>query len=118
MKEKCFDILIKAHEKGDPTDILATNILYNLAPRVARKRDTYLIEDTFMHLYLDSLLEELFSTDDVFYQSWSNSSLESSSNMKPDWMNYIRPWHTKIDITTCEVKALLNTVITSSLVSK
>ncbi|KAI7875861.1 hypothetical protein K492DRAFT_173002 [Lichtheimia hyalospora FSU 10163] len=24
--------------------------------------------------------------------------------MKPDWLNYIRPWHMKIGITSCEVK--------------
>ncbi|KAG0161927.1 hypothetical protein DFQ30_004843, partial [Apophysomyces sp. BC1015] len=24
--------------------------------------------------------------------------------MKPDWLNYIRPLHAKIDIATCEVK--------------
>ncbi|CDH51066.1 hypothetical protein RO3G_15572 [Lichtheimia corymbifera JMRC:FSU:9682] len=103
MKKKCLDIMNMAYEKGDDTDILATNILFNIAPRIARKRDTYLIEDTFIHLYLDSLLDDMFSTEEIFYQS-ANSSLESSTQMKPDWLNYIRPWHMKIDITTCEVK--------------
>ncbi|KAI8331310.1 hypothetical protein BC941DRAFT_474936 [Chlamydoabsidia padenii] len=73
-----------AYEKGGETDILATNILFNI------------------HLYHDSLLDDLFSTEEVFYQSWTNSTLESSSVMKPDWLNYIRPWHLKIDITSCE----------------
>ncbi|SAL94859.1 hypothetical protein [Absidia glauca] len=103
MKKKCLDVMNLAYEKGNDTDILATNILFNIAPRIARKRDTYMIEDTFVHLYLDSLLDDLFSTEEVFYQSWANSSLESSTQMKPDWLNYIRPWHMKIDITTCEL---------------
>ncbi|KAI9496431.1 hypothetical protein BDB00DRAFT_892354 [Zychaea mexicana] len=104
MKKKCLDVMNLAYEKGNDTDILATNILFNIVPRIARKRDTYMIEDTFVYLYLDSLLDDLFSTEEVFYQSWANSSLESSTQMKPDWLNYIRPWHMKIDITACEVK--------------
>ncbi|KAJ8661062.1 hypothetical protein O0I10_003285 [Lichtheimia ornata] len=28
--------------------------------------------------------------------------------MKPDWLNHIRPWDMKIDITTCEVKPPMN----------
>ncbi|SAL96587.1 hypothetical protein [Absidia glauca] len=104
MKKQCLDIMNLAYEKGDDTDILATNILFNIAPRIARKRDTYMIEDTFVHLYLDSMLEDLFSDGEIFYQSWANSSLESSAQMKPDWLSYIRPWRTKVDITICEVK--------------
>ncbi|CAO3591483.1 unnamed protein product [Absidia cylindrospora] len=55
-----------AYKKGNNTDILATNI----ALRITRKRDTYMIEDTFVHL----LLDDLFSTEQVFYQSWKSSS--------------------------------------------
>ncbi|KAI8342661.1 hypothetical protein BC941DRAFT_448851 [Chlamydoabsidia padenii] len=104
MKKKCFKIMDLAYEKGNETDILATSILFNIAPRIARNHDSYMIEDTFVHLYFDSLLGDLFSTEEIFYQSWANSTLESSSSTKPDWLNYIRPWYTKIDITTYEVK--------------
>ncbi|ORZ06681.1 hypothetical protein BCR42DRAFT_426972 [Absidia repens] len=60
MKKKCLDNMNLAYEKGNDTDILATNILFSLAPRIARKRDTYMIEDTFVQFYLDSLLDDLF----------------------------------------------------------
>ncbi|CAO3593726.1 unnamed protein product [Absidia cylindrospora] len=103
MKKKCFGIMEEAYKKGDATGILATNILFNLAPRVVQV-DSYLIEDTFIHFYLDSILQDLFSTEEIFRQSWANSALESSATMKPDWQNYIRPVHAKIDIATCEIK--------------
>ncbi|KAG0162808.1 hypothetical protein DFQ30_001248, partial [Apophysomyces sp. BC1015] len=34
----------------------------------------------------------------------ANSSLESNPQLKPDWTLYVKPWHTKIDLATCEVK--------------
>ncbi|KAF7726047.1 hypothetical protein EC973_009112 [Apophysomyces ossiformis] len=64
----------------------------------------HFVEDSFVHLYLDGLLDDIFSTDDIFFQAWANSSFESDPQLKPDWTLYVKPWHTKIDLATCEVK--------------
>ncbi|CAO3593725.1 unnamed protein product [Absidia cylindrospora] len=74
---ECFDIMEEAYKKGNVTDILAMNIL---APRSRQLLD-----------HLDSVLQDLFSTQDIFRQSWTNSALESSATMKPDWLNDIIP---------------------------
>ncbi|CAO3600522.1 unnamed protein product [Absidia cylindrospora] len=104
MKKKCFGYMKEAYDNDHPLDIIASNILQTLAPSMAKRRDRYMIEDTFVHLHLHSLFDEVFSTEEIFYESWANSALESSDDMKPDWLVYIRPWNRKIDLTTCEVK--------------
>ncbi|KAG0183841.1 hypothetical protein DFQ28_000770 [Apophysomyces sp. BC1034] len=94
LKSKCSDLVQEA-KTMDETDQLATYVLFNLlkkkklvtqfrinsAPRLSRKVDTaHFVEDS------------------------ANSSLESNPQLKPDWTLYVKPWHTKIDLATCEVK--------------
>jgi hypothetical protein len=76
------------------------------APRLARPlnaSDT--AEDSFVYNYLNAYLDNIFSTERLFYQAWANLTLNSSKdNLKPDWTLYIKPWFKKFEITSCEVK--------------
>ncbi|KAI8371691.1 uncharacterized protein BYT42DRAFT_622841, partial [Radiomyces spectabilis] len=66
------------------------------------------VEDIFIHTHLDALLSNVFATDPIFKQEWSNGALGSSRGVvdliKPDWMAFVRPWFTRSDLVVCEVK--------------
>ncbi|KAI9305942.1 hypothetical protein BJ944DRAFT_264339 [Cunninghamella echinulata] len=105
-KKKCFDIMEEAKMSDDETDQLGTYILFDIFPRITVISDEELCEDSFVHNYLHSFLDYIFSTNDIFHQSWANAKLNNNSGnkYKPDWTLYVKPWFTKMPIVTCEVK--------------
>jgi hypothetical protein len=63
-------------------------------------------EDTFVHHYLSCYLDNIFSTETLFYQAWCDiyKVNNSTDKLRPDWTLYVKPWFTRFDLTSCKVK--------------
>ncbi|KAG0183759.1 hypothetical protein DFQ28_001039, partial [Apophysomyces sp. BC1034] len=110
-KKACTNILNNALTMDDDTNFLAATVMFDWFPRLPPFLSTdpsCTIEDTFIHTHLDALLSNIFATDPIFKQEWSNGALESSRGVvdliKPDWVVFVRPWFTRFDLGVCEVK--------------
>ncbi|ORX49472.1 hypothetical protein DM01DRAFT_247979, partial [Hesseltinella vesiculosa] len=83
-------------------DILATQIMVTLCPRLIRAMDSSL-EDTFVHACIDPIIDSIFSHP-LLQQRWANGKLQTTSH-KPDFVLYFKPWITTYEIMTMEVKS-------------
>ncbi|CAO3599446.1 unnamed protein product [Absidia cylindrospora] len=107
--KKCIKILNEGELSEDPHDLLAASVLFNCAPRLAKRIIDEPSEDTFVHVYLDAILDGIFSTEPLLKQEWANgwlssSKLELNKVFKPDWVVYVKPWYRRCDLAVCEVK--------------
>ncbi|KAG0162121.1 hypothetical protein DFQ28_001118, partial [Apophysomyces sp. BC1034] len=66
--KKCINILNEAERSEDSFDLIAATVIFNLAPRLTRTTVDDPCEDTFIHLYLDNLLDIIFSTEPILQQ--------------------------------------------------
>jgi hypothetical protein len=57
-------------EKADKEKRLTQLITKNRAPRLARLPIDNSCEDTFVHTYLDCIIDQVFSSEPLFRQSW------------------------------------------------
>ncbi|KAF7720725.1 hypothetical protein EC973_006240 [Apophysomyces ossiformis] len=109
VKRACADVLSVAREKDDIT-FLAASTMFNWLPRLpfTPPSDPPTVEDTFVHDYLDAILNDIFGSDPIFVQEWANGYLETSRAgtlvFKPDWVAFVKPWFKRFDLGVCEVK--------------
>ncbi|CAO3614354.1 unnamed protein product [Mucor hiemalis] len=99
MKSKCVDVLNTAAETGISNDTLASYVLFDLAPRLVLPSDhSENGEDTFVKSYLECFLDTIFSSEEMFFQSWANVVMNNKSEvqLKPDWAAYVKPWLKKV----------------------
>ncbi|ORX45840.1 hypothetical protein DM01DRAFT_1339792 [Hesseltinella vesiculosa] len=99
----CTSFIQEALQSGNDDDLVASHIMTSLSPRLLRQTDSSL-EDTFAHVYIDPIVDSLFSNP-IFRQRWANQKLNASSSLKPDWVLYIKPRHTTHEVVTMEIKS-------------
>ncbi|CAO3597735.1 unnamed protein product [Absidia cylindrospora] len=100
--KKCIIILNEANSSEEPLDLLAASILFNCAPRLAKRMIGDPSKDTFVHFYLDGILDDVFSSKPRLQQEWANgwlssSKLERNKAFKPDWVVYVKLWWQRCD---------------------
>ncbi|CAO3588423.1 unnamed protein product [Absidia cylindrospora] len=94
-------------------DVFGISCVFRIihAPRLVKRMADDVSEGTFVHLYLDGILDGVFSTEPMLHQEWANgwlssSKSESSKVSKPDWVVYVKPWWQRCDVAVCEVKSV------------
>ncbi|KAI9308178.1 hypothetical protein BJ944DRAFT_260724 [Cunninghamella echinulata] len=128
VKLKTIPMLYEAIQSTNEDDLLAADIIHNLAGRILDNPDRKnMLEDSFAHKYLDVILETIFGSERRFKQDWANGSLlgnkrklecldssndEENDNdnenqnilYKPDWLVYTKSWRTKAVLGVMELK--------------
>lgn len=67
---QCINILDLARQSDDVDDLVAASCLFRLAPRLVNSYVENVCEDTFVHMYLDGLLDGIFATEPLLKQEW------------------------------------------------
>ncbi|ORX60405.1 hypothetical protein DM01DRAFT_326167 [Hesseltinella vesiculosa] len=104
-KRACAEVLAAA-TKMDDTSFLAVSIIFEWLPRLPSLPASgapKMIEDTFVHQFLDALFTNIFGSEQIFDQEWANGFLETSrtgpTSFKPDWVAFVKPRIARFDLS-------------------
>ncbi|KAF7727354.1 hypothetical protein EC973_007663 [Apophysomyces ossiformis] len=83
IKLATIPMLVEAAGSTNEDDLLAAEIIYNLAGRLLDDcNEKRMLEDSFAHKYLDVILETVFGSDKRFKHDWANGSLPGSKRKR------------------------------------
>ncbi|ORX52354.1 hypothetical protein DM01DRAFT_315853 [Hesseltinella vesiculosa] len=107
--QMCTDFLAKGRDSTNADDFIAATCMLQLATRLTKSYPDELCEDSFVHRHLDGLLDTIFAAEPRLKQEWANRWMATSTTLeksfKPDFVVYVKPWHHRFDLATCEIKA-------------
>ncbi|ORX48490.1 hypothetical protein DM01DRAFT_1348133 [Hesseltinella vesiculosa] len=67
---QCLNILNESKRNNNDNDFVAASCMFQLPPRLTKGFDDNMCEDSFVHMYLDGLLDGIFSTEVSLKQDW------------------------------------------------
>ncbi|KAI8388227.1 uncharacterized protein BYT42DRAFT_559379 [Radiomyces spectabilis] len=72
MKRITLSFLNEANQSEEHNQVIAAEIIHRLAPRLLQPESVHMLEDTFVHRYLDVILETIFGWEPRFRCAWVN----------------------------------------------